>query len=222
MKFSEELRAAVDEIWEGSFNHPFVTGIADGTLSFDCFKYYVMQGAYYLTHYASVAAIGATKVIDPVRKNRFAKLALQVSEMEINAITNNFEKYGITEEERKKFIPAPSAYAYTSHMYRAAYTGHAGDVMAALLPCGWLYMEIGQRLKGATPNVEYYDEWIRTYAEEDSEAVSDIQNQIDLLNKIAETVTEEERNRMKENFILSSRYEYLFWEMAYTVEDWNK
>ena len=53
------------------------------------------------------------------------------------------------DNKRRKdnFIPAPTAYAYTSHMYRAAYEGHLGDIIAAILPCYWLYYEIGERLK---------------------------------------------------------------------------
>lgn len=222
MKFSEELRLAVDEIWEGSFNHPFVTGIADGTLSLDSFKYYVQQDAYYLSHYASVMAIGATKATDLEVKNKFAKLVLQITEWELELHKSNLEKLGVTEEDRKNFKPAPAAYAYTSHMYRAAHLGHVGDVLAAILPCGWLYTEIGQRLKGSKPGVEVYEDWIRTYSGEGSEEGPGIQSQIDLLDEIAETVTEEDRQRMKEHFIISSQYEYLFWEMSYTFEQWPK
>lgn len=52
MKFSEECRSAAAEWWEGSFVHPFVQGIGDGTLPIDRFKYYVLQDSYYLTHFA--------------------------------------------------------------------------------------------------------------------------------------------------------------------------
>lgn len=58
MKFSEECRSAAAEWWEGSFVHPFVQGIGDGTLPIDRFKYYVLQDSYYLTHFAKVQSFG--------------------------------------------------------------------------------------------------------------------------------------------------------------------
>ncbi len=42
MTFSEECRQAVAEWWDGSFVHPFVTGIGDGSLPIDRFSYYVV------------------------------------------------------------------------------------------------------------------------------------------------------------------------------------
>ncbi|MEC1233296.1 thiaminase II/PqqC family protein, partial [Bacillus paralicheniformis] len=54
MKFSEECRSSAAKWWEGSFVHPFIQGIGDGTLPVDRFKYYVMQDSYYLTHFAKV------------------------------------------------------------------------------------------------------------------------------------------------------------------------
>lgn len=40
------------------------------------------------------------------------------------------------------------------------------------------------------------------------------------MDEIAEKVTEEDRERMKEHFIISSQYEYSFWEMAFSLETW--
>lgn len=58
MKFSEECRNSAATWWEGSFVHPFIQGIGDGTLPVDRFKYYVMQDSYYLTHFAKVQSFG--------------------------------------------------------------------------------------------------------------------------------------------------------------------
>ncbi|MDI5983113.1 hypothetical protein QDK53_43525, partial [Amycolatopsis magusensis] len=59
MTFSIECKEAAATWWNGSFTHPFVKGIGDGTLSLDRFTYYVMQDSYYLTHFAKVQAYGA-------------------------------------------------------------------------------------------------------------------------------------------------------------------
>jgi thiaminase (transcriptional activator TenA) len=64
MSFTKELRTEVHSIWEASFHHPFVTKLGDGSLSLKCFRYYVLQDSYYLSHFARVQALGAAKATD--------------------------------------------------------------------------------------------------------------------------------------------------------------
>lgn len=220
MLFSEEIRKEADAIWEASFNHPFVKGIGDGTLSLDKFRYYVQQDAYYLTHFAKVQALGAAKAEDLQTTNSLAKHAQGTYEAEMSLHESFYKILNVTEEEKQNFKPAPTAYAYTSHMYRAAYTGHLGDIIAAILPCYWLYYEVGEKLKESKPGHEIYDKWIATYGGDEFKASVD--EQINRINEIAEKVTEADRLRMKEHFMISSKYELAFWEMAYTLEDWPK
>lgn len=53
-------------------------------------------------------------------------------------------------------------------------------------------------------------DWFRTLVEE----------QITRLDTIAEKVTESDRKRMKQLFLISSQYKYSFWEMVYALEKW--
>ncbi|AST90435.1 thiaminase II [Sutcliffiella cohnii] len=218
MKFSQIIRKEADHIWEASFQHPFVTGIADGTLSLESFKYYVMQDAYYLSHFAKVQAYGGGKAFDLQTTARLAAHAQGTYEAELSLHENFSKRLGISEEEHKNFQPAPTAYAYTSHMYRAVLTGGLGEVIAALLPCYWLYYEIGERLQGSTPEEPIYQEWIAAYGGDWFRQL--VEEQIDRLDELAEKATEGEKERMKEYFLLSSQYEYSFWQMAYTLERW--
>jgi len=218
MKFSEQLRKKVDPIWNASFEHPFVTGIADGTLPLDCFRYYVKQDSYYLSHFAKVQSLGAAKALDLFTTHRLAAHAQGTYQAELALHENFAKRLGITDEEREKFQVAPTAYGYTSHLYRAAYSGHLGDIIAALLPCYWLYYEIGERLQGATPEESIYQDWIAAYGGEWFREL--VEEQINRLDELAEQVTEADRQRMEEHFVISSQYEYLFWEMAYRQETW--
>jgi thiaminase (transcriptional activator TenA) len=218
MSFSKQLRSEVHSIWEASFHHPFVTKLGDGSLDVKCFRYYVLQDSYYLSHFARVQALGAAKATDLQTTASMANHAQNTYQAELSLHRNFSVKLGITEEEKASFIPAPTAYAYTSHMYRAAYEGHIGDILAAILPCYWLYYEIGERLKGSTPEEPIYQEWIGAYGSDWFRTL--VEEQIARLDAIAETVTEADRERMKQHFIISSQYEYSFWEMAYTLEDW--
>lgn len=218
MKFSQLVREKADHIWEASFHHPFVKGIADGTLSLESFKYYVLQDAYYLSHFAKVQAYAGAKAFDLQTTARLAAHAQGTYEAELSLHENFSKRLGVTDTEKATFQAAPTAHAYTSHMYRAVLTGGLGEVIAALLPCYWLYYEIGERLKDCTPGEPIYQEWIAAYGGEWFKEL--VEEQINRLDDLADKATEEEKARMLEYFIISSQYEYSFWEMAYTLEQW--
>jgi len=218
MKFSELVRREADAAWEASFAHPFVTGIADGTLPLECFRFYVMQDAYYLSQFARIQAIGAAKAEDLYTSGRFAIHVQGTYQAELGLHEKFMKLLNITEDEKASFNPAPTAYAYTSHLHRAAHNGHIGDVVAAILPCYWLYYEIGRRFQGRAPDQPIYREWIAAYNAEWFKEL--VEEQINRLDEIAEKVSEGDRERMKEHFVISSRYELMFWEMAYRREQW--
>ncbi|WP_163539263.1 thiaminase II [Gracilibacillus sp. YIM 98692] len=219
MKFSQQLRNEVDPIWEASFRHPFIKGIGEGSLPVEKFKYYVMQDAYYLSHFARVQSLGAAKADTFETTNRMAVHAQGTYEAE-SALHRSFsEILGISEEEQAEFKPSPTAYAYTSHIYRAAYEGHLGDVIAAILPCYWLYYEVGEKLKDCTPDHPVYQKWIEAYGGDWFKSLVD--EQINRLDDIAEKVTTKDQERMREHFVISSHYELKFWEMAYQLESWD-
>lgn len=218
MTFSNELRKEVDEVWEASFNHPFVRGIGDGTLPLDNFRYYILQDAYYLSHFSRVQSLGAAKAPDLHTTSRMAAHAQGTNEAELSLHETFSVQLGITEEEKKRFKPSPTAYAYTSHMYRAAQFGGLKEILAAILPCYWLYHEVGERLNMFTPDEPIYKEWISAYGGEWFGEL--VKEQINRLDQLAEKASEEEKALMKELFMISSIYELQFWEMAYSMEEW--
>ncbi|MDP5274986.1 thiaminase II [Chengkuizengella axinellae] len=218
MKFTEQIRKEVDPIWEASFNHPFVAGLADGTLSMDRFRFYVLQDSYYLSHFARIQSIAAAQADDLHTISRMASHAVETNRAELSLHKHFFVQLDISEEDIASFKPAPSAYAYVSHLYRAAHTGQIGDTVAAILPCYWLYYEIGEKQKHAIPDEPIYQEWIATYGGDwFGKLVNEV---IQLTDDVAEKVSEADRERMKENYLISSQYEYMFWEMAYRKETW--
>ncbi|NOU96291.1 thiaminase II [Paenibacillus sp. LMG 31456] len=218
MKFSQELRQAVEVSWNASFEHPFVQGIADGTLPLANFRHYLLNDAYYLSQFARVQALGAAKATDLSDSNRMAAHVQGTYNAELSLHENFAKRLGISEAEKAAFEPSPTAYAYTSHMLRVANAGHLGDIVAVILPCYWLYYEIGERLQGVASSEPIYQEWIDAYGGEWFREL--VQEQIDRLDSIAEEVTAADRERMKRHFVISSHYEYKFWDMAYTLEAW--
>lgn len=218
MTFCEEVRKECDAIWEASFQHPFVCSLAEGTLPEDVFRYYVLQDSYYLKHFAKVHALAAVQAQDLPTVKRFAQHAEETCGAEISLHEGFFDLLGVTEKDLAKFKPAPAAYAYTSHLYRAAMEGDLAATLSALLPCYWLYYEIGERLKDAKPEHPIYDKWIATYSSEWFEAATN--EQITRLNQLTEALSPARREEVKAHFIKSSHYEWRFWEMAWTKEQW--
>ncbi|REB07969.1 thiaminase II [Sporosarcina sp. BI001-red] len=219
MTFCEEVRELCTESWEASFNHPFIQHLAKGTLSEDIFKCYVLQDSYYLKHFAKVHALAAVQAKDLVTTQRFAQHAEETCGAEISLHEGFFELLKVTDEDLASFEAAPTAYAYTSHLYRTAMNGDLADTLAALLPCYWLYYEIGERLKNATPNHPVYDKWIATYGSEWFELAT--LEQINRMNALADSVSPEKRDELKAHFVKSSHYELQFWEMAWTQQQWE-
>ncbi|WP_058307654.1 thiaminase II [Gracilibacillus massiliensis] len=219
MKFSKVIRQEADPIWQASLAHPFVQGIGDGSLPIENFKYYVLQDSYYLSHFARIQSLGAAKAETLEVTKSMAAHAQGTYEAELALHRTFTDMLGITEEEKRDFKPSPTAYAYTSHMYRAAYQGHLGDVIAAILPCYWVYYEVGEKLKHCQPKHPVYQKWIEAYGEEWFKLL--VEEQINRLDEIAEQVNDKDKDRMKEHFLISSHYELMFWEMAYQQEDWH-
>src|SRR5690606_11058428 len=200
------------------FDHPFVKGIEDGTLPIDRFRFYVMQDAYYLTHFAKVQAIGAAKATDLETTQRFAIHSAYTCSAELALHESFMEILEVTEEEWAMFEPSPTAYAYVSHMYRSS-EGDLADVLASILPCYWLYYEIGERLKNAKPDQPIYDRWIAAYGSDEFGAL--VNEQITRMDQLVEGLPETRRQELKNRFRKSSYYEWNFWDQAWKKESWS-
>ena len=88
-----------------------------------------------------------------------------------------------------------------------------------MLPCYWIYGEIGRRLyKNRPRKPKIYREWIETYASESF--WKPVREQIQLTDRLGAAASVDEKKRMNEHFVLSSRYEFMFWEQAYRLESW--
>ncbi|MEL4025292.1 thiaminase II [Lysinibacillus endophyticus] len=219
MTFCEEVRKETDLYWEGSFNHPFVRGIVDGSLPIEKFKYYILQDAYYLKHYTKILAIAASKADTNDEITYFLNSARFINEAELELHRTVFKELEVTEEEIEQFEPAPAAYNYVSHMYNAVHNGEVAEAFAAMFPCPWLYQEIGEKYKDAKPGVKLYEEWIAMYS--NPEFKESVENQKAMMNRYAE-LHPEKVHIYKSHFLKSCYYEWKFWEMPWTLENWEQ
>jgi thiaminase/transcriptional activator TenA len=217
--FSQQLRAAAAEIWEAQHAHPFLRGIADGSLPVERFAHYVRQDYVFLIEYARMLALGAARATDLQTMRRFADIAQAILGEEMELHRGLARELGISETELEAEPPAPTTQAYTDFLVRTAALGDQGELAAALLPCMWGYAELGQRLaaEGASPD-ERYRRWIETYAAPEFDELAAWCRS--LVDRLAAGADDDARARMTRAFLTCSRYELAFWEMGWTVERW--
>ena len=75
MKWSEEAWKASEDIYEKILQHPFVKGLADGTLPAEKFRFYIEQDALYLRQYFRVLSHIASRLDDISEAETFIKFA---------------------------------------------------------------------------------------------------------------------------------------------------
>jgi len=220
MGFSDDLRAKGAKIWDQEKKHPFVTGIGDGTLDLDRFRYYMRQDYVFLVDFCRAVSLAVAKADDLDDMGWFARLLHETLNTEMSLHVGFCQDLGITEDELRATEPSPTTMAYTRHLVETAFSGGAGEIAAAILPCSWGYCEIGQMLAGlgAPTDQPLYSRWIEMYsAPEFAELADWLRSFID---RMAKEGGPQDLKRMEDTFLVSSRYEYMFWDAAYRMEQW--
>ena len=220
MGFSNDLRRKAADIWDTEHRHPFVTGIGDGSLDMDKFRYYMRQDYVFLIDYCRVLALAVAKAPDVDDMGWFAMLLHETLNTEMALHTGFCEEFGIAKEQLESTQPSPATAAYTRHMLQTAFNGGIGEIATVILPCAWGYAEIGKMLqdRGVPAAQPLYARWIEMYSSAEFAALADWLRSF--VDRIALGCGAEERARMERAFIASSRYEYMFWDAAWRQEDW--
>ena len=220
MSFSNQLRQLAEPIWKSQLSHPFVVALGNGTLPERKFKYYILQDARFLGDLYRVFSAAAQKAPDSESALRFTKLAEETIVVERSLHEGYGKRWKMTAAQMTSVPMAPTNFAYTRHMLAVAATGSCCEAAVVALPCAWIYCVVGQHLlrKGAPPKSHPYRDWLMLYASpEFAEVQRWMRKKVD---QWAKTAGREEKRRMEEAFVISSRYEWMFWEMAWKEEEW--
>jgi len=220
MSFSNHLKTLAQPVWDAQLTHPFVVALGNGTLPERKFKHYILQDARFLADLSRVFAAGAVHAPDSDSALRFAKLAEDTITVERSLHENYGRRWKMTAQQMTGVPMAPTNYAYTRHMLAVAHTGSAAEITVVALPCAWIYCVVGRHLlkKGPPPKNHPYRDWLMLYASpEFAEVQQWMRKKVD---QWAKTAGKEEQRRMEASFIISSRYEWMFWEMAWREEEW--
>ncbi len=214
MRFSDHLRRQGDDLWEAQLAHPFIQGIAEGTLSEDRFRVWLRQDYTYLLDYVRVASLGVTRAPDEETMKRFAETAHRVLGMELDLHRGYAAEFGVSTEELSGEEMMPATRAYVDHLMRTALIGELAELPAALLPCIWGYSWIGERLaEQPLPAEPRYARWIELYA---SDRFQDLAVWFrELTDRLAEEGSPRVREQAEQAFLRSSRHELACWDQAW-------
>lgn len=218
MTFTKELWAAMEPIYGAILEHPFVRGLTDGTLARESFRFYAVQDALYLREFARALSVAAARApVDDwiIMFNEHAATALRVE----RALHEGFfREFGLTPGAVAATPLAPVNQAYTSYLLAVAYGAPFHENVAALLPCYWIYWEVGKALERAGSGDPLYARWIGTYA---SDAFGDVvRGVLAATEALAGGLEADAREAMRRHFVTTSRYEWMFWDMGFRLERW--
>jgi thiaminase/transcriptional activator TenA len=152
------LWTANGELAATALAHPFVRGIADGSLPEPVFAGYVAQDAFFLEAFARGYALGVARSPDRAGLDAFADLLQGVRE-ELRLHAGYAARWGI---DLAAVVPLPATLAYTDFLLATAALADIGVLCAAMTPCMRLYAHLGQSLAAGAG--DRYREWVDAYS----------------------------------------------------------
>jgi thiaminase (transcriptional activator TenA) len=220
---SADLRIQCDGIWAGLHAHPFLREISRGTLPLDKFRFFIEQDILFLSPFARCMAMGAAKARSEAELEFFTRQADGIIRLEIPSNRRLLEQVIMrgAQDRGGSLTMAPANVAYTSFLLATAAAGGPLEIIAAILPCSWSYIEIARKLKGEVVVHPVYSDWVSFYlSDEEDRLVMNMRQTFDDMAREEGPLSEVRRRGLAEIFAMSSRLELMFWEMAYTLEQW--
>jgi thiaminase (transcriptional activator TenA) len=220
--FSARLRTRCDRIWAGLHAHPFLGELARGTLPLDRFRFFIEQDLLFLPAFARCMAMGAAKSASDADLEFFTRQLDGVIRLEIPSnrrLLDQVISLGAQDRGGARGM-APASVAYTSFLLATAAAGGPLEITTAILPCSWSYIEIAAELKDQIADHPVYSDWVAFYLQdEEAELVRNMRETFDEMTRDG-AVSDEKREQLAGIFMMSSRLEGRFWEMAYTLDQW--
>ena len=220
MDFSLQAWKNIENIYQAILNMPFITEMESGSLERQVFQHYMIQDGIYLGEFARVLAIIAAKAPSPETQLLFASSVREAILVERGLHENFFAEFGITVEDALATEPSPTCLNYTNFLIATAYQHNFAIAVAAVLPCFWIYLEVGKYIyQKATVNSNPYQKWIDTYVDADFEA--SVVSVIQVADEVAAKASEAELALMNQVIYRASQFEWMFWDSAYQLEQWR-
>lgn len=208
MKYSEELWLKNKSIFDAIFTHPFIIELADGTLSSERFNFYIEQDAFYLINYAQTLIYIAERSPSLKLKNCF-----QACSQETLVLEKELYKLCSALSDSDKIELTPTCLAYSNYILAMATTASLEEAIAAIIPCLWIYRDIGKFISERSTENNPYHSWIQINSSPEQEQSAN--NAIAMLDEVIENSSFAIKLRVQAAFKTSCIYEWHFWNDAY-------
>lgn len=218
MSFTAEIWKKNAALFETIRTMPFNQELADGTLSQERFRHYMIQDAHYLVAFGRALAIAAAKADNADEVVQFASAAHGAVVVERSLHEDFMEQFGVSAETFAATPLSPATHHYSSFLLANAWSKSYPVALAGLLPCFWIYAEVGRDIISRAAKNNPYDSWIATYAGDEFHTL--VREVIATVDRVAAVASEETRQEMHIAYTHAAKLEWMFWDSAYRLEQW--
>jgi thiaminase/transcriptional activator TenA len=212
------LWAEIEPVYDAILDHPFIKGLATGELSVDSFVQFISQDTHYLQDYVRTLLTLAAKAPDFAATKMLTTHAEAAAAAETGLHAELMTDLGRDPAELLAFDARPTTRAYTSFMLATVFTGSFADGLTAIIPCFWIYAEVGQHLKQAGSPNPVYQRWIDSYGSDDY--LREVLLALELTDQVGLGLAPAAEATARQHFRTAARYEWMFWDAAYRQETW--
>ena len=189
---------------------PFIKELADGSLDPSRFDRYIAQDEVYLGNYGRQMFLLADMMTDPAQQEMFRLFAQTGLDGEKAMHELLIARFGIDTQVSSSEVTS----AYNSHTQAAIDSGSKEVALAAMLPCMWIYNEVGHHIYDiASMDGNPYKEWVMEYQNE--EFTAGVNAVLEIADGWAAAADDATRDKMSQAFLEAALFEYAFWDYGY-------
>lgn len=216
MSWTKEIWEKSSKIYSAILELDFLKELAAGTLDSSKFDRYIAQDELYLGIYGRQMYELADMITEPEYHDMFLEFAKSGMEGEQAMHQLLIGRFGTD----LNVTPSVVTSRYNSHTQKAVDSGMKSLALAAMLPCMWVYNEVGLHILGLSDQkTNPYAEWISEYGND--EFTQGVNTMLELADKYADEASEEVRKQMDEAFLEATLLELAFWDYGYNGESKN-
>ncbi|AFH42744.1 thiaminase II [Fervidicoccus fontis] len=209
---------SIEDIFKAILNHPFLKELSEGSLNEEVFREYIIQDYIYLTNYSKALSLLSSKMPKEEWQKTFIEDAIGVYEVEKAMQESFFSFWNIDRKKLEEVRPNQVTLAYSNHLISTIVLEDYPIGISSVLPCYWIYLEVGKKLAEESSPNPLYKKWIETYS-----INIKYENIVNRILKIAEEtfseLDEKALKKVKRTFRLSTIYEYMFFDAVYKRND---
>lgn len=199
----------IADVRDGINNGRFVRQLGDGTLPETAFRFYLQQDALYLRDYARVLS-HASSLAPTADEQAFwaggARDAIVVERQLHERWLGTVDVDGTA--------LSPRTTAYLDHLLATVARGDYAVLTAAVLPCYWLYADLGKRLRVRSHPQHPYRDWLATYADDAFTAAAE--QALSIATRTAADASSAVRAAMLAAFRTAAAHERAFFAAPFT------